>query len=105
MTLVGKVKGKDVFIVDDIIDSGKTLCEASKLLKKEGAKKVYCYGTHGIFTEGTKDLLENFDRVLTSNTHYKTDNQLPGIEVIDMSSIFAEAIYRAHKGESISELF
>jgi ribose-phosphate pyrophosphokinase len=104
MTLVGNVKEKDVFIVDDIIDSGKTLGEAAKLLKREGARKIYCYGTHGIFTEGMKNFGE-IERILTSNTHYREDNELPGVEVVDMSPIFAEAIYRAHKGESISELF
>jgi ribose-phosphate pyrophosphokinase len=105
MTLVGKVKGKDVFIVDDIIDSGGTLCEAAKLLKENGAKNLYCYGTHGIFTKGTEELHANFGRILTSNTHYRNEGELSDIEIVDMSPTFAEAIYRAHKGESISELF
>lgn len=104
MTLVGKVKGKEVFLVDDIIDSGKTLCEATKLLKKEGATNVSCYGTHGIFTEGTT-YLKDMKRILTSNTHYREENEILGIEVVDMSPIFAEAIYRAQNGLSISSLF
>jgi len=102
MKLVGDVKDKDVLIVDDIIDSGGTLCEAAKLLKEYRAKNLFCYGTHGIFTNGTCALLNNFQRVMTSNTHYIETN---GVEVIDMSSVFAEAIYRAQKGLSISKLF
>ena len=102
MKLSGDVANKDVLIVDDIIDSGKSLCKAAELLKEKGAKKLFCYGTHGIFTQGTKELLELFDKVMISNTHYREDDE---IKVIDVSPIFAEAIYRAQEGLSISELF
>lgn len=102
MELVGDVNGKNVLIIDDIIDSGGTLCEGAKLLKENGAKKVFGYGTHGIFTEGTGKLLTYFDKIITSNTHYQENN---GAEVVDVSPLFAEAIYRAQKGLSISELF
>ncbi len=100
--LVGDVNGKDVLIIDDIIDSGGTLCKAASLLKSKGAKKLFCYGTHGIFTNDVDELNMHFDKVMTSNTHYQEGNN---VLVIDMSSIFAEAIYRAQVGESISELF
>ena len=102
MRLVGNVEGKDVIIVDDIIDSGGTLLEAAKKLKEHGAKNLYCYGTHGIFTKGTQELTAAFSRVITSNTHYQKVN---GVEVVDVSPVFAEAIYRAQKGLSISKLF
>lgn len=100
--LVGDVKDKDVLIVDDLIDSGGTLCKAADLLKKNGAKRLFCYGTHGLFTNGTEALTKCFDKVMTSNTNYREGND---IIVIDVSSLFAEAIYRAQTGESISELF
>lgn len=102
MRLIGDVKEKDAFIIDDIIDSGITTCKAGRLVKEGGAKKLYCYGTHGLFTEGTKELHNCFERVMTSNTHYQEGNS---VEIIDVSPVFAEAIYRAQKGESISELF
>lgn len=102
MILVGDVKDKDVFIVDDIIGSGGTLCKAAELLKKNGARNLYCYGTHGSFTNGTEKLHEHFEEIITSNTNYKEGN---AVKVIDMSPLFAEAIYRAQKGESISKLF
>ena len=54
------------------------------------------------FTKGTQEICEKFDIVITSNTHYLEDNK---VEVIDVSPIFAEAIYRAQVGDSISELF
>ena len=103
MYFIGDVKDKDVFLIDDIIDSGTTTCKAGRLAKENGAKKMYCYSTHGLFTSGTKELRECFDRIMTSNTHcYKYRK---GIEVIDVSPVFAEAIYRAQIGESISSLF
>jgi ribose-phosphate pyrophosphokinase len=105
MELVGNVKDKDVLIVDDIIDSGKTLCEASKLLKENGARKLFCYGTHGLFTEGMCELEKNFDVIMTSNTHFRKKGDLGKVEIIDMSEIFAEAIYRAQKGLSVSKFF
>ena len=102
MRLVGDVQDKECLIVDDLIDSGSTLCKAADLLKKEGAKELFCYGTHGIFTSGTEGLCQKFKRVMTSNTHLQKNNS---VEVIDVSPVFAEAIYRAQKGLSISELF
>ncbi len=104
MLLVGSVKNSDILIVDDIIDSGGTLIKAAELLKKHEAEELYCYGTHGFFTKGTEELCNAFNRTMTSNTHYK-EGELKGIEVIDVAPVFAEAIYRAQKGISISELF
>lgn len=102
MQLVGDVEGKDVLVIDDIIDTGGTLCKAARLLKENGANKTMCYATHGIFTQGVENLRKDFDVVLTSNTHFWEGNS---VEVIDMSGLIAEAIYRAQKGLSISRLF
>jgi ribose-phosphate pyrophosphokinase len=95
-------KGKNVLIVDDIIDTGGTLCNASDLLRQKGVEKVFCYATHGIFTKGLEDLNAHLDKIFTSNTHYQEGN---GVEVIDVCPVFAEAIFRSQKGYSISELF
>jgi len=86
-------------MIDDIIDS---VCDGADLLRENGAKMLFGYGTHGIFTKGTERLLTSFDRIITSNTHYQEHEK---IEVVDVSPTFAEAIYRAQRGESISELF
>ncbi len=94
--------GKNVLIVDDIIDSGNTLCKSSEKIKELGAKRVFCYATHGLFTKGTDELKYHFEKILVSNTHFQS---LEGVEQIDVSPLFAEAIYRAQKGYSISELF
>lgn len=102
--ILGDVEGKDVFIVDDIIDSGGTLINAAKSLKQLGAKKIYAYATHALFTEGFEKLKDYFDRVFISNTRPPTikDKKL---EVIDLSELFAEAIYRISNKQSLSSLF
>lgn len=102
MQLVGDVAGKNVLIVDDIIDSGGTLCAAAKSLKEHGAEKLMCYAAHGIFSKGARHLVKNFDSVMCSNTHTITEKK---IEIVDVSPLFAEAIYRAQNGLSISKLF
>jgi ribose-phosphate pyrophosphokinase len=103
MEFVGDVKNKDCLIFDDILDSGGTLCEASVVLKENGAQKIYSYATHGLFTQGTEKICNSIDKVLTSNTHYR-ESFLP-VEIIDISPLFAEAIYRAQTGNSISTLY
>lgn len=103
MNLVGEVKGKNVLIIDDIIDSGGTLFRASQLLRDYGAKKLLCYGTHGLFTENPTRLIESFDVLMTSNTCYNKEDGK--IKVIDVTPTFAESIYRVQQGGSLSELF
>jgi ribose-phosphate pyrophosphokinase len=100
--LVGNVYKKDILIVDDIIDSGESLCKAAEVLKKNNANRLFCYGTHGIFTMGTQNLFNHFEKVMISNTYQQ---ETDGINVIDVSPTFAEAIYRAQEGFSISKLF
>lgn len=102
MQLVGEVFGQDVLIVDDIIDTGETLCKAADLLREKGARKIMCYATHGIFSKGTDDMARKFDVLMTSNTHYRESDL---VEIIDLAPLFAEAIYRAQKGLSVSKLF
>lgn len=103
MRYVGpEVMGKNILIVDDIVDSGGTLCNSCQKLKELGAGRIFCYATHGLFTLGTEKLKQNFEKILVSNTHFQEPN---GIEIIDVSSVFAEAIYKAQKGDSISKLF
>ena len=95
-------KGKNVLIVDDILDSGGTLIRSSDKVKKEGAIKVAAYCTHGLFTKGLDGLKNSLEYILISNTHCQ---ELEGVEVIDVSSVFGEAIFRSQEGKSISELF
>ena len=99
---VKDIKGKNVLIVDDIIDSGNTLINAARVLKENKAKKVFAYATHGLFTEGYEKLLNILDRIFVSNTKPQDEKK---VKVIDLSDLFAEAIYRIYTGQSLSILF
>ena len=60
MHLIGEVKGRDVIIFDDMIDTGGTLCKAAEAIKKAGARKIYAFATHGLFS--TPDAIPRIDR-------------------------------------------
>ena len=70
MDLIGSVKGKDAIIVDDMIDSAGTLCKAAQELKDFGAKKVYAFATHGIFTGKAPERIRDsaLEKVIITNT-------------------------------------
>lgn len=102
IVLIGDVAGKNCLIVDDIIDTGGTLIKTAEVLKEKGAKKIYAYGAHGLFTDGTEKF-SGFDRVLVSDT-LKVDAK-ENFEVVSLVSLFGEAIYRTVIGESLSVLF
>ncbi|KAM7197010.1 ribose-phosphate pyrophosphokinase 5 [Naviculisporaceae sp. PSN 640] len=110
MMLVGDVSDRVCILIDDLIDTGHTITRAAKLLKKEGAVKVYALLTHGIFSGDAiaRVNASALDRVVVTNTveQHKHRAALGSkLEVLDISTLFAEAIRRVHHGESISVLF
>ena len=71
LTLTGDVSGKDVVVVDDICDGGRTFIELGNLLKQGGAKSMKLIITHGIFSKGEKVLTDVYDEVYTTNTYHQ----------------------------------
>lgn len=59
MHLIGDVRGRDVIIYDDMIDTGGTLCKAAQDLKARGARKIYAFATHGLFS--TSDAIKRIE--------------------------------------------
>lgn len=104
-----QVENRNIFLVDDIIDSGITLVEASKELRDKGAKKVYAYATHAFFTKGYGEVLGNLEKIFIGDTvkqpyaNYNFENNR--LEVISFAPLIAEAIYRISRGKSLSQLF
>ncbi|GAV52206.1 hypothetical protein ZYGR_0AG01970 [Zygosaccharomyces rouxii] len=109
--LVGDVRNKVCIIVDDLVDTSYTITRAAKLLKDQGASKVYALITHGIFSGDALSRIRQsaIDKLIVSNTvpQHETVAYLgkDKVDVMDVSRIFAEAIRRVHNGESISMLF
>jgi ribose-phosphate pyrophosphokinase len=110
MMLVGNVADRVCILVDDLLDTGNTITRAAKLLKKEGATKIYALLTHGVFSGDAISRVKAsaIDKVVVTNSVPQDEHKaLLGakLDVLDISPIFGEAIRRVHHGESISVLF
>lgn len=109
MMLVGDVADRTAILIDDLADTSNTITRAAKLLKKEGATKVYALLTHGILSGDAIDRINAsaLDKVVVTNSVDQADNlkRCPKLEVLEVGNVFAEAIRRVHHGESISVLF
>jgi ribose-phosphate pyrophosphokinase len=109
MDLVGSVEGCDAIIVDDMIDSAGTLCKAAENIKKYGARKVYAFASHGLFSGPADERIRNscMEKVLVVNTvplpkHMESNEKLVQLSV---GQLLANAILRVHARKSVSELF
>ncbi|KAG9231057.1 ribose-phosphate pyrophosphokinase-like protein [Amylocarpus encephaloides] len=109
MMLVGNVANRVCILVDDLADTSNTITRAAKLLKNEGATHVYALLTHGIFSGDAIARINAsaLDRVVVTNSVPQDEHVrlCPKLEVLEVGSVFAEAIRRVHHGESISALF
>ncbi|KAH6868658.1 hypothetical protein J4E91_005892 [Alternaria rosae] len=114
VTLVGNVKDRPVFIVDDMMDkSASWIAAAETVVKRGGATKVYCFATHGIFGGDCLEEMSNcdvIDKIVITNAFPIPDHKLAQaspdkLVVINVDNLLAEAIRRNHHGESMSQLF
>ena len=105
MTIIGDVAGKNVLLVDDMIDTAGTLCKAAEVLKEKGALKIWACATHGLFSKDAVEKLRNscLDKVIVTDSIPQKD--LDKIEIVSLTGLFAETIYRISHGQSVSELF
>ena len=108
MNIIGEVEGKDVLIVDDLIDTGGTIIGAVEALKEKGAQKIYGAITHPVLSGNALDRIRDahISKLYVSDTiNIEGNNQHKNIEVISSADLFAEAIRRTYNSESISSLF
>ncbi|KAF2017993.1 phosphoribosyl pyrophosphokinase [Aaosphaeria arxii CBS 175.79] len=113
VTLVGNVKDRPVFIVDDMIDkSASWIAAAETVVKRGGATKVYCMATHGLFGGDCLEEMVNcacIEKIVVTNAFpippHKLAQAGDKLVVIGVDNLLAEAIRRNHHGESISQLF
>ncbi len=106
MRLIGEVEGKDVVLVDDLVDTAGTICKAAGLLKDNGAKSVRAVCTHPVLSGKAYDNISNSvleEIVVTDTIPLKETNSK--IKVLTVSNLFAKAIRKIHDRESISSLF
>ena len=109
VNLIGNVAGKNVLIVDDLIDTAGTLCNAAKALIEIGkAKSVISCATHGVLSGAAIERIGNsvIDKLFISDTiALPKEKQLEKIEVVSVAKIFAKAIKNIHDNKAVSPLF
>jgi ribose-phosphate pyrophosphokinase len=109
MNIIGEVEGRSCILVDDIIDSGGTLCNAAEALMDQGARDVYAYITHGVLSGGAVSRIANSklkelvitDSILPTQAVKVAKN----IRVVTIAPLMGEAIGRTATETSVSSLF
>ena len=109
MNIIGDVKGRSCILIDDIVDSGGTICNAAEALLKNGAKDVCAYATHGVLSGGAVARIagSKLKSMVVTDSIAATEelNRCPNIRRISIAPLIGEAMRRITKEESVSSLF
>jgi len=106
MNVIGDVKGKDVILVDDMIDTAGTIVKAAEIFKERGATSVMAFCTHPVLSGPAYDRLKTgfLDELVVTDT-IPLAEELPCIKVLSTASLFGEVIRRVYHNESVNSLF
>jgi ribose-phosphate pyrophosphokinase len=109
MNIIGEVSGETCVIVDDMIDTAGTLCQAAAALKAHGAGDIYATATHAVLSGPALERINQscLKEVLVTNTIPVGDKLggCPRLRQLSVANLLAEAIRRIHGEESVSSLF
>ena len=108
MNIIGDIDGKNCILLDDMIDTAGTICNAASALIELGAKKVYACATHGVLSGPAKERLEKSpiqELVLLNTLPIDDEKKLDKMTFISVGPIFSEVITRVYQGGSVSTLF
>ncbi|KXG77831.1 Ribose-phosphate pyrophosphokinase [Fervidicola ferrireducens] len=108
MNVIGKVKGKTVIMIDDIIDTAGTITLGAQALLEHGAREIYACCTHPVLSGPAIERLSASpikEVVVTNTIPLREHQKIEKIKVLSVAQIFAEAIKRIHNNESVSTLF
>jgi ribose-phosphate pyrophosphokinase len=109
MNIIGDAKGRACLLIDDIVDSGGTICNAAEALLNNGAKEVYAYATHGVLSGGAVARIRDskLKSLVVTDTIDATEEvrKCPNIRRITIAPLIGEAIERISQEKSVSSLF
>lgn len=109
MNIIGDVKDRTCLIMDDMVDTANTLCEAARALKDNGAKRVVAYCTHPVLSGNAVDRVNNSaldELVVTDTIPLREDAKAsPRIRLLSVANLMAETIRRISDDDSVSSLF
>jgi ribose-phosphate pyrophosphokinase len=109
MNIIGDVEGRNVFVVDDIVDTAGTLIHSVEALFAKGAKSISACATHAVLSGPAIQRINNsqLDRVVATNSMpmQEKEQECPKIKTLSIGELFADAIKRIHNEDSVSSLF
>lgn len=108
LSLIGEVEGKDVIIVDDLVDTAGSIMEAVQIVKERGANDIYLSFVHPVLSGPAVDRLRNLpikEIVCTDTIPIPENKMLPNMTVLTVAGLLGEVIVRSHEGRSVGELF
>lgn len=108
LSLIGDVAGKDVILVDDLVDTGGSITEAVQTVKENGANDVYVAFTHPVLSGPASKRMANapIKEIITTDTlPIPEEKMLPNIKILTTADLLGEVIVRSHEGRSVGELF
>ncbi|WP_299320545.1 ribose-phosphate pyrophosphokinase [uncultured Porphyromonas sp.] len=106
MTIIGEVEGKDVILVDDIVDTAGTICKAADLMIKNGARSVRAIASHAVLSDpATERINASALKEIIFTDSIPLRKHSDKIRIVSTASVFAEAIKRVINHESISILY
>ncbi len=108
LTLIGEVAGKDVIIVDDMVDTAGSMKQAVELVKANGALDVYLSFAHPVLSDPATERFANLpikEIVTTDTLPIPEEKMLPNMKILSVASMLGEVILRSHEGRSVGELF
>jgi ribose-phosphate pyrophosphokinase len=109
LTVIGDVAGKTAVLIDDMIDTGGTICQGAKLLRQRGAARVLACATHAVFSPPAVERLSEpglFEEVVVTNSiPLLQERRFPQLRVLSVANMLGEAIWRIHEESSVSSMF
>jgi ribose-phosphate pyrophosphokinase len=111
LTLIGDVRGRDVIIVDDEVDTGGSIYQAAELVQQNGARNIYLIFVHPILTAGAAEKLSSLpvcEVITTDSVPIPPEKAVffgDRLKVLSVAPLIGEVILRAHEGRSVGEMF
>ena len=109
MNIIGEVKGRNCILIDDIVDSAGTLCNAAVALKESGAKSVFAYVSHGVLSGAAVERISKspMEKMIVTDTIQATEEMknASNIEQLSIAPLMGEAMRRISEESSVSTLF
>lgn len=108
MNVIGEVKGKNVILIDDMIDTAGTIVNAANALRDLGAKDIYACCTHAVLSGPARERINDSaikELVVLDTIHLPEDFDMPKLRKISVAPVFAESIRRIFNNDSVSKIF